>query len=212
VSEEIRSSQNDLMALLRPLTQYQNDHTQSANETQVPLTSPATPAIVRLGVNTFKANSHRTRQTILGEKPLYEASAEYEAEFADFDALGTIILGLTRTPRTRITSLKWKLSDTAREEAISKCQRDGTRMLSTKAWDTARTLGLRDVRAVEVHEKESDRRWERSQVLLDRDHFYSHDELGGFAAYRMVDEAARVEFEPQTLGYEVHLEGRFEAF
>jgi hypothetical protein len=207
VYEDISATQNQLMELLQPLARKRANPSQSLRQNQSPMDDNEMPAIVRLGVNDFEANSLRRKQTFLGEKPLYAANADYEAEFADFDALGEIVYKVTRVASTKITSIAWKLSDGMREHAKSKCQFTAARLLMNKARDLAGRLGLHDIRTVSIHERSPRQLQEFQGASIKSEDMIMHDELGD----ELMNEPA-LQFEPRTLGLHVDLEGEFEAF
>lgn len=205
VSEEVKTSQAELMRLLRPLSQSET----AKNGSQTLLTPE--PPIVDLSVNTFKANSHRRRSTIFGEKPIYEASIETEAEFADFDALGHVIAKLSQTPRLAFNWMTWKLKDETRDDAISRCQQDAARKLMRNVRDYTSLMGLEHVRAKSVREN---RRLKNEGVVLSKMEadFGGHYEadFGILPDPHSVQDA--IEFEPKTFEIRAELVAEFDVW
>ena len=211
VADEIQSSHNEVMGMLRPLTA----------EGLLPNGSQTTeninPAIVGLRVNTFKADTRRKTPSFWGgDKPVYEASVEFEAEFADFQALGQVVAKLTRTKRIQIRWLKWMLKEETRAQAISKCQQDVGYKLYTKVKDFVEPMGLHHARPIQIWEKGVIH--EKSMVKTMSSHdFVTHDEEDGLfatteASLKSSKSQEVHDFEPREIEIRSDLEATFEAW
>lgn len=166
---------------------------------------------LHIRVKSLDTSNFRTRSTILGERPLYEASMEYEVEVEKLSILSDVVFEVSRLPRTRIERLKWKLSDRATEVATGECMNGAARLLRLKADKAMHALGLKSSRPVYVREEWNEwrpRSWESNYLYdgVDEVRLASyHDELDG--AYI----APRRSLEPKALEFEVKLDGEFVA-
>ena len=214
VADEIKASQDNIMDMLRPLSEAPFEVVASGetNFTQHQTGQVSESAIVNLGVNTFNAASPYSQQTIFGEKPIYVAKVDVQAEFASLEALGYVIAKLLRTPRVRIESLMWKLSDDSKAAALSKCQRGAAQNLGGKAVDFATTLGLPNVRPVSINERPHSNRVDR--IRMRGRNMFEHDEYDMLttATEPLPTYQERTQFEARTLQFEVELDGEFQAW
>ena len=209
VSKDLKATHDEVMNFLRPLTEIQS--MTDGNQTNI----TSLPPIVDLSVDAFKADSRRRTSTMFGEKPLYEASTDIEAEFADVNALGRIIARLSRTPRVDFDWLKWKLSDEARKDVISRCKQEAGNKLMQTVQDYTKPMGFERARPKDIREHIQTG---NDQVLLSRmqDQFWAHAEL----AFDAMDETDKgrndvqfvYDFEPKTLQIQTELCGDFEVW
>lgn len=247
VREEIRSSQNELLALLRPFERTDRPERVSRaldNDYSTPSralhTEQSTPSRARsdtghsaLFVNSDKAikdddddfhslnpnlritvksldtSNFRTKATLLGERPIHEARMEYEVEVLNMSILPDVVFNISALSRASIHSLKWKLSDAAAESATGQCMEGAARLLKLKADNVRDTLGLRDLRVVDVREQSQDwrsprYRWEADDGVDQVALMSQHDELE--VDYPV---ARGRNLQPKKLEFEVKLDGEF---
>lgn len=139
VSEEVMTTSNTLRQRFQELSPKNTDGltTNEASITQFSMTS-------------FSTNSHLPKDKEGKElKREYNASTTFHIIFRNFEKLGEVATGLSRTPRVAIRSTQWRLTDATVESLGSESRQAAMRDAIHKAKDYADVLG-RDVVAIEV--------------------------------------------------------------
>lgn len=219
VADDVRNAADDILGTLRPLSQ-------AAPSTQSPLSQnltnnattdridPGEPAIVDLSVTSFRSYSYQIPGSFLkSDTPKYESSIEIEAEFRCFDALGSLLAQVSKTPLVNVQSLKWKLDDTTKRKLLVKCREQAMVDALAKVHAYVRPLGMDKVRAIRVTES-----YQRSPGVVMADlmgdgvRFQRGQETLMMGSSGMADEVMppeTLELEPKTLVIAAHLEGEF---
>ncbi|KAL9056081.1 MAG: hypothetical protein Q9162_003143 [Coniocarpon cinnabarinum] len=211
VAFDLETLQNEVIGLMHPISQRPFSTSTSPNSSQAETQELPSrePAIIHVGIDTLQATSYEKRQTILGGKPLYEASMNITAEFSDFDALGLVVNELTGMSNLRIQSLEWKLKEMSRSKAATSCQRNASEMLMSKAKALAAPLGFDNVRATSVYEQ-AQKQEAAAFIKLISDESTMHDEMG--SVQERPKTVNQQDFAPKSLTFAIELSGEFEAW
>ncbi|OAL34724.1 hypothetical protein AYO20_05919 [Fonsecaea nubica] len=216
VANEVRTTADDVLAVLRPLAQLPTVNA-SANNGDFEYE----PAVADLSVTTFRSYSWQKPGSLLSrETPQYQASMEIEAEFRDFDPLGALLAQISKTPAASVQSLKWTLDDATKKRLFFQCRSAAMVDALDKVRAYVRPLGMDKVRAIKISESH---RLSRHVVYGDVDglrfqrHGAMHDELVDHAEMRAAagpgdeGDAATETFglEPGTLEIAAQVEGEF---